>query len=184
MTEETTESCPGCGSEMVVVDGPTHRYIGASPSCWAFFTVFQTSPEAAVGRLAACLLDAYCVQHPGVETPQAVQSVAVHLLTLHAVIAHGLSPSDLVRFRVAAVEAGRSGDNRYKWLASEAGWPQTHQDADPGGRWQSTVHDIAAGNTSVDQYIEGVYRASANPWADQVESWYQSSRARGATNKP
>jgi hypothetical protein len=41
-------------------------------------------------ELAALLVDAYAVQHHGVPTsPQAVQSVAVHLLSLHGVIGLG-----------------------------------------------------------------------------------------------
>jgi len=37
----------------------------------------------------ALMGDAYAVQHHGDESPQAIQSVAVHLLTLHGVLAEG-----------------------------------------------------------------------------------------------
>jgi hypothetical protein len=99
--------CPGCGALFPPYDGPTHRYVGASAGCWAL-TASLTSgglpdpellrqsrashvPPALRPQKDAQLLDpvwgdAYGVQHHGDDSPQAIQSVAIHLLTLHGAI--------------------------------------------------------------------------------------------------
>ena len=100
--------CPGCGALFPHYDGPVHRYIGASAACWALHSWYMTSsdpgatgllaqsriPETAVAiprTLSALPLDAlwgdaYGVQHHGEDSPQAIQSVAVHLLNIHGII--------------------------------------------------------------------------------------------------
>lgn len=99
--------CPGCGARFPVFEGPTHRYIGASAACWALFNwcvatgapddtglVQQSSipataayvPDRDDAPLESLLGDAYGVQHHGGESPQAIQSVAVHLLNMHGII--------------------------------------------------------------------------------------------------
>ena len=100
--------CPGCGALFPPHDGPTHRYIGASPGCWALlcWSVASGDPDetevlaqsripettARIPSVTAALSldpllgDAYGVQHHGDESPQAVQSVAGHLLNLHGII--------------------------------------------------------------------------------------------------
>jgi hypothetical protein len=104
----TLEPCPGCGALFPHYDGPTHRYIGASAGCWALFSWSGVSGGTDVtgllaqsripsdfapipGRAAALPLDslwgdAYGVQHHGGDSPQAIQSVALHLLNLHGII--------------------------------------------------------------------------------------------------
>jgi hypothetical protein len=67
-------------------DGPTHRYISASPACWAICTTFGAGePPVAPSPLRELLVDAYA-PHPGVPSDQAIQSVAVHLITLYGVL--------------------------------------------------------------------------------------------------
>ena len=104
------EPCPGCGALFPPdAAGATHPYIGASAGCWALYTPMSAglAPDPAlVARsrvaadappvvapvpddAAALLTDAYAAQHHGVPSPQAVQSVAVHLLALHAVLQRG-----------------------------------------------------------------------------------------------
>jgi hypothetical protein len=99
--------CEGCGALFPPYDGPTHRYLGASAACWALFDwhvhLRETAatdllprsrvPESTVevparddAALDVLYGDAYGVQHHGGESPQAVQSVAVHLLDLHAIV--------------------------------------------------------------------------------------------------
>ena len=103
-----SERCLGCGAFFPPHDGPTHRYLGASAACWALFNSFAVLqdpeatdllprsriPETPVAipacndaSLDSLFGDAYGVQHHGDESPQAVQSVAVHLLNIHGVIA-------------------------------------------------------------------------------------------------
>ena len=82
--DSTLERCPDCGAVLPVLDGPTHRYLGASPACWATFSALNNAgdPPLAPGHLIPLITDAYAVQHPGVPSPQAIQSVAVHLLAM------------------------------------------------------------------------------------------------------
>jgi hypothetical protein len=98
--------CPGCGALFPPYEGPTHRYIGASAACWSLELSLASGspPEAELlahsrgpdVSLSSSLKDAqpldpvwgdaYAVQHHGGNSPQAIQSVAVHLLTLHGAI--------------------------------------------------------------------------------------------------
>jgi hypothetical protein len=108
MRNSPLSPCPGCGALFPEHDGPVHRYIGASAGCWALFSWSKANGATGVAELVeqsripdgglslpvrndAPLIgslwgDAYGVQHHGGESPQAVQSVAVHLLDLHGII--------------------------------------------------------------------------------------------------
>jgi hypothetical protein len=109
MRHSALSPCPGCGALFPPHDGPTHRYIGASAGCWALFSwsVVSGAADAVTGlvaqsRIPDCVVvaptrsdalsidaifgDAYGVQHHGENSPQAIQSVAAHLLDLHAII--------------------------------------------------------------------------------------------------
>jgi len=87
--------CPGCGALFPNIDYPTHRYLGASPGCWAVFNEVLArefngwSLHAKTHRLT---VDAYAAQHPGVPSPQSIQSVAVHLVALYLVLERELGP--------------------------------------------------------------------------------------------
>jgi hypothetical protein len=75
MPQAPLEPCPGCRAPLPPVDGPTHRYIGASPACWALYTALQSGgdPPLAPAPANALLVDAYAAQHPGAPSPQATQ---------------------------------------------------------------------------------------------------------------
>ncbi|MCA9961009.1 MAG: hypothetical protein KC443_18340, partial [Anaerolineales bacterium] len=83
------EPCPDCHALLPPSGGAGHRYIGASPACWDIFAALANAgePPLAPHPWNGLLLDAYTTQHPGVPSPQAIQSVAVHLLALHGVLA-------------------------------------------------------------------------------------------------
>lgn len=95
--------CYGCGALVADVTWPMHRYIGASPGCWAIYA------EVVGGGLllpirspyGALIVDAYAAQHPGVPGPQSTQSVWVHLIALQLVLEGGWPTSQLVRIRTA-----------------------------------------------------------------------------------
>ena len=108
MRHSELSPCPGCGALFPPHDGPTHRYIGASAGCWALFNWSVVSGGTDVtGLIAQSRIpdnlvpvpahsdalpldslwgDAYGVQHHGGTSPQAIQSVALHLLNLHGII--------------------------------------------------------------------------------------------------
>jgi ribosomal protein S18 acetylase RimI-like enzyme len=72
-------------------DGPTHRYIGAAPGL---------------------TVDAYAVQHPGVPGPQAIRSVAGHLIALHFVLERDVAPDRATR----ALRWAATKRDAFRWL--------------------------------------------------------------------
>jgi hypothetical protein len=71
----------------------------SSPECWAAFgsllAVQYNDPKRM--EYHQLLVDAYAVQHPGSDPgdadPRAVQSVAIHLMTLCLFLEHGANPA-------------------------------------------------------------------------------------------
>src|SRR6185436_18111162 len=108
MSQSVLTPCQGCGALFPPYDGPTHRYVGASAACWALFnwsvisgdpdatdlvsrsripeTVVQIPASSDESSFDALLGDAYGVQHHGEDSPQAIQSVAGHLLNIHGLV--------------------------------------------------------------------------------------------------
>jgi hypothetical protein len=77
--------CPGCGTLLKPVDGPTHSYMISSPACFEIFTRILASEYSNAELLATHRLtvDTYAVQHPGSDkTRQQIQSVGLHLARL------------------------------------------------------------------------------------------------------
>ncbi|MEW6323448.1 MAG: DUF5946 family protein [Acidobacteriota bacterium] len=161
--------CPGCAAELPIVDGPTHRYIGASPACWALFTGLTTggSPPVAASPLTPLLVDAYAVQHHGRCCPQAIQSVAVHLLTLYGVLDRQIAPSRALWIRMQAVRPGRCPKHeRFEWLEP------------PDFSRGPSVAAVAAGANPeararlAEQYVRDVWARWARPHRTTVSAWY------------
>ena len=92
-------SCPGCAIVLPEIEGPTHAYIESSPACWAKYGEVlareYADPDlfAKVHRMS---VDAYAVQHPGRPSPQSIQSVAVHLISLCTMIEKDASAPRLI----------------------------------------------------------------------------------------
>lgn len=121
MQTTNVEVCPDCGASLPRFDGPTHRYIGASPSCWALFSALVNGgePPLAPAPLNGLITDAYAAQHPGTPSPQAIQSVAVHLLTLYGVLVRGVRPEQAHWIRQRSLRGGRTPKHdRFAWLTS------------------------------------------------------------------
>ena len=118
MRDVLLTACPGCGAMLPSSDGPTHRYIGASPACWAIYTALGVGePPVAPSPLRELLVDAYAAQHPGIPSDQAIQSVAVHLITLYGVEVHGHAPADAMALRTRPLrEQTSSKRGRFHWL--------------------------------------------------------------------
>ncbi|MFN8457122.1 MAG: DUF5946 family protein [Anaerolineae bacterium] len=170
MTSTETELCPDCGARLPKIEGPTHRYIGASPACWAIFTALFNAgePPLAPAPMNALIGDAYAAQHPGMPSPQAIQSVAVHVLTLYAVLEKGVSPEKALWVRQRALrERGGSKRERFKWLTP------------PLFSGSLTVADIVSLSTpqaraeQAKQYVESVWRRWAQLHALTIVAWYE-----------
>ncbi len=108
-------ACYGCGVLVPNSDGPTHRYIGAAPGCWALHgeVLARAAADRRLGDPRLFILNSYAVQHPGVPGPQAIQSVAAHLIGLYAALV--LVYDDRRLIGVLRQAADRS--ERFRWLA-------------------------------------------------------------------
>ena len=149
MTAQRRVPCIGCGALVPDIDGPTHRYIGASPGCWAIYTELGAGGLPAT-PLSALAVDAYAIQHPGVPGPQSTPSVWVHLITLHLVLEADWPTSRAIRLRAAGADAFD-------------GWPWLEPPPSMGG---VTVVDVAehakADASVVDRWVRGAWDA----WRD------------------
>jgi hypothetical protein len=162
-------ACPGCGALLPHGDGPTHRYIGASPACWAVVCALGVGePPVAPSPLAPLLVDAYAAQHPGVPSDQSIQSVAVHLITLYGVLVRGHAPADAIELRTRPLrEHTGSKRGRFRWLAP------------PALDGTVTVAAVAAGATPeergalVDRCVRSVWTAWAAAYEPTIAGWYE-----------
>lgn len=108
-----TQHCSGCGVSLPVEEGPVHAYIGASPACWRHYgeLLAREYQDPAWFGVHQITVDAYAAQHPGRPERRAIQSVAVHLMTLGAAIERGLDPANAPGLHKRMVRR-----LRYRWL--------------------------------------------------------------------
>lgn len=117
-----TEVCPGCGAKLPANEGggPVHGYVEASASCWMLFSNLTAvgEPMLAPRDTNGLVVDAYLCQHHGSSSPQAIQSVAVHLLALYGVLHVGLGLDKTLWIRQRATRPERKKvTDRFQWLA-------------------------------------------------------------------
>jgi hypothetical protein len=150
--------CIGCGALVPDIDGPTHRYIGASPGCWAIFgeVVAREFSDYRYARVHLLTVDAYALQHSGTPSPQSIQSVAIHLISLYLAFERGY---DLQR-ATKAMQRAATRKPHFRWLDPPAS---------PG---DITVMDIyqARGPDEHVQRVEGWARAVWNAWEPHHET--------------
>lgn len=107
-------------------------------------------------------VDAYAVQHPGTPGPQAIQSVAVHLISLYAQLERGL-PSDRMPGAIEPMLRTKGG---FHWLTP------------PSFAGALTVADIAGSERDLDVRGRSWARSVWQAWAPhhaQVKAWYESA---------
>lgn len=147
-------ACPGCGVLLPEVDGPGHRYVNASPACWAAYGQVLAAEYSDPTIFAAChglSVDAYIAQHPGGGHP--VRSVVVHLAGLHLDLERGLDAAAVLAARRRLVDREWVGPDPVaptRWgtltvldLAAAAGGP-AHVDrvrSFAGEVWQAWAHE-------------------------------------------
>jgi hypothetical protein len=166
----STTICPGCFAEIEELDGPRHRYIDASPACWDVYTrLMAGDPPIGSSLRRSLLVDAYAVQHPGGDTPQATQSVAVHLVALEAVLGAGMDSGLAIQIRVAAVEVGRQC----------AGYPRLEPVPES---WELTVAAISGRGSPgergeiTDRYVRTVWETWKGLHGSLIEGWHLRTR--------
>jgi hypothetical protein len=133
---DPAERCAGCGA------------IVPRSGCWAIFTKL-----AATMPMNQLVVDAYAAQHPGTPSRRAIQSVAVHLISLFMQLEHGAPPA---RAR-DAILAALAIAYRFVWLDPPS-WDGALTIAD--------VRDAAAARV----WAESVWRAWG-PHHDTVRAW-------------
>lgn len=141
--------CPGCGVEFPEREGPVHRYMESSPACWATYgeVLAREYSDPAYFQVHRLSVDAYAVQHPGHPNPQAIQSVAVHLIRLALQLERQLSPEQANATMLLAVH----GKGIYTWLTP------------PADMGPITVADVQKAN-DVTEHVETVKRWAASAW--------------------
>jgi hypothetical protein len=161
-------ACPGCGLVLPERESLTHRYIGASPACWALYgaVLARELGDPAYARLHQLTVDAYAVQHPGVPERRSIQSVALHLITLCLVVEDGADP--------------RSGPRLHKRLAGRSSF-EWLEPPSPNGRL--TVADVLPAETPAEheRLVEAWARDVWAGWAPHhatVRSWIDPERGR------
>jgi hypothetical protein len=110
--------CFSCGGDFPEMDGPTHPYMLSSAGCWAAYgellaLEYQHRAYATLHRLS---VDAYAVQHPGVDTPQARNSVGIHLSRLSLMLEQGW-PIDRANDAMQIITTKKFG---FPWLPPPA----------------------------------------------------------------
>jgi hypothetical protein len=156
--------------------------MGASTGCWALFTTTNVRlppDEAILGgstvptdaalpssvpghSLEPIFLDAYAVQHHGEASAQAIQSVAIHLMTLHGVLARGVDVGNAQWVRL------RTGRDRNVFEKLEP----------PALGSALTIRHLFAGGGVTkpcrrSDYIVSVYEAWMKVHGALVEGWYE-----------
>jgi hypothetical protein len=80
------ENCTWCEFESKIFNAPTHKYMGSSSGCWSCYGKVLEREYCNVVYFAvhALIIDAFALQHPGIENPQTISSVNVHLASLYS----------------------------------------------------------------------------------------------------
>lgn len=154
-----TSICPDCGGAFDDIDGPTHKYLGGSPGCWAAFNeaLAREFQDIAYFKAHRLTVDAYTTQHPGDQSDRrAAQSVNIHLTALYLVIEEERD-ENYARAALGALA------NRYK---------SEFEPLTPPQRYDMTVNDVLVAETAQDhcrlvrEWAHAVWRA----WGDHHET--------------
>ena len=142
--------------------GPTHRYIGASPGCWAVFgdVLAREYSDMRYAQAHRLTVDTYAAQHPGTPSPQSIQSVAIHLISLHLIFDRGYDHPRATK----AIQQAAGRKAAYRWLEPPAFLgPITVLDV-------HGVEDAAEYAQRVEQWARSVWAAWA-PHHATVREW-------------
>ena len=114
MVKVNLRPCVGCGALVPEIDGPTHRYLGASPGCWAVYgeVLEREYGDYRYWPVHRLTVDAYAVQHPGEPSPQTIQSVVVHLISLYLVLERDRDPNEATK----AMQQAATRKQGFAWL--------------------------------------------------------------------
>ena len=121
---DSASRCCGCGDlfpepPASATAAPTHPYILSSPACWRAYgeLLAREYQDPRYMRVHRLTVDAYAVQHPGVDTPQSRNSVGIHLSRLLLFFERGW-PIERANAAMLTITAKK---HRYPWLVPPAG---------------------------------------------------------------
>jgi hypothetical protein len=156
-----------CGFEAEKSDGPTHEYILSTAGCWEAYgrLLAREYEDQARWRTHRLTVDAYAVQHPGVDGPQARNSVGLHLSRLGLLFDRGWT-LEQANDAMLAISAKKFS---YPWLLP------------PSGVAGVTVEDVLAAQTAEAHMraVEGWAQAVWGSWEQHhatVREWLMQIR--------
>jgi len=160
--EQPLIPCYGCGALVPNEDGPTHRYIGASPGCWALYgeVLARGYGTPGFGDDDLMIINSYAVQHPGTSSPRSIQSVGAHLIGLYVVEERGYDGKRALE----AVRIAADGSRAFHWLEP------------PPNRYGITILDIhraadPAAHTAAMRVMAETTWAAWSAHQPQVRAW-------------
>jgi hypothetical protein len=173
LTAHTATRCPGCGAALHAT-GSLRSHDAPAAGCRARFAELVALERADLRRMRAHALtrDAYAVQHPGEESDETIRTVGVHLISLYAQLALGVSYREVKRIRAEAAQA-----LVFRWL------PPPEQRGD-----LTVLHPLAAEHPEdhvrrVQEWAHSAWRAWY-PHHDQVMSWARRILGQGRVSEP
>lgn len=144
-----SSACPGCKVVLPGFIGPTHEYMEASPACWDMFSrvLAREYSDPQYGAAHRLTVDSYAAQHPGKQERRAIQSVNLHLVSLHLMLDRLLAGEFATR--VLGLMTQRLKEE-FVWLAP------------PASLGDLTVADVAKANSAEDHI------GKVTAWANSV----------------
>lgn len=168
MTEENQlVPCVGCAGMFPDIEGATHRYIESSPGCWACYgeVLAREYSDYRYARVHQLTVDAYAVQHPGTPSPQSIQSVTLHLVSLCAILENDIKVSRASKL----IKKLTRYKDRFRWITP------------PSSMGTMTVKDVHnAGDAEEHLFLVRKWAETAwSAWSDHhpvVREWYTAVR--------
>jgi hypothetical protein len=124
----------------------------SSPGCWAVYgeVLAREYSDSAYGSAHRLTVDAYAVQHPGRPSPQSIQSVALHLMSLCLVLERGVGPDRATAF----LQSAAKDKGHFVWLTP------------PESRGSVTIKNVHGASNGAE------HGKLVRAWADSVwTSW-------------
>lgn len=146
--------CAGCGGFFPDVEGPTHRYLTSAPGCWAAYgrVLAREYEDTEYFRVHRLTVDAYAAQHPGSPSPQTIQSIHLHLVSLCLVLEEGVCAAEATRVLARGTR-----------LKSELRWLEP-----PPTRGAVTVAEVARATSAAS------HASAVRGWAESVwTAWHE-----------
>lgn len=161
--------CVDCGGEFENVEGPVHAYMLSSPGCWAAYgrVLALEYSNTAYRVLHRLTVDAYAVQHPGVDNTQARNSVGIHLSRLCLLLERGWRMEEANAAMVAITAKKRA----YPWLKP------------PPRKAALTVADVEGASTA-DDHMDRVRAWARAVWVNWDEHHATVRGWLGGLEKP